>query len=390
MALFDTKKRTRTSPMRPGEKSYDFYDTAGRASFDIYRDLVNGWISEFPDAEQAEVISRMKIGTNAQYEQTLAEIVIFLALTRLGHLVEIHPECPHPTHRPDFLVRNHQGDVLAYVEVTSFGPDQKIVARDHREAEIYNALETVDLPAGWLLGYEVDVHGAGSPSLNKLKTEVEQWAQEVCGEDSTQMPRRIFEAQDWRIDLTLLGGFRKDKQYERKIGAAMAGVREVSPQVDLRLALRNKARKYRIENVPYVIVVADCKNSIPVGDHVEDTLIDGLFGTRHVVFKKLADGSFETFDDRGDDGFWGRHGAPRNRNVSAVAILPEPNLWKLRDDRWQPIIAYNPFAINPVSSDLLPLAGFGNVDNEEGYGHIEGSWLADLLGLPGEWPPADE
>jgi hypothetical protein len=264
------------------------------------------------------------------------------------------------------------------------------VARDNREAEIYNALETVDLPAGWLLGYEVDVHGTGSPSLNKLKAEVEQWAREVCGEDSAQMPRRIFEAQDWRIDLTLLGGFRKDKQYERKIGAAMAGVREISPHVDLRLALRNKARKYQLEDVPYVIVVADCKNSIPVGDHVEDALIDGLFGTRHVVFRKLADGSFETFDDRADDGFWGRHGAPRNRNVSAVVILPEPNLWKLRDDRWQPIIAYNPFATNPISSDLLPLAGFGIVENDEGYGRIEGGRLADFLGLPNLWPPNED
>ena len=389
MPLFETKERTRTSPKRQGERNYDFYDTSGRNPFVIYRETVEGWLAEFPAEEQSDLVSRMRDGTDVQYEQALAEIVTYDALRRSGLEVEVHPQCPHPTNRPDFLVRDSAGDSLAYVEVTSFGPDVKSVARDNREAAIYNGLETVDLPPGWLLGYRVRAHGATAPSVKKLKAQVEQWAREECGEDANHVPMRTFEAQDWRIELTLLGGFDKGKVYDRKIGAAMGGLRSVAPHRDLRVALDNKARKYGIEAIPYLIVVADCKGSIPLGDHVEDTLLDGLFGTPAVRFRKLPDGGFQTFDVRGGDGFWGSHGAARNTNVSAVAILPEPNLWKLRDPRWQPIIAYNPFASCPIAHHVFPLSGFGPVVGEEGYGRVAGSNLADILGLPQEWPPED-
>ena len=389
MALFEEKERTRRSPRRSGEPCFDFYDSSGRNPYVVYRDLVNGWIAEFPSSEQLELISRMKNRNDAQYEQALAEIVTYIALKRLGHEVEIHPACPHPTNKPDFLVKDTSGVALAYVEVTSFGPDVRTVARDNREAAIYNGLETVDLPPGWLMGYEVRKHGQTAPSVNKLKSEVELWARNECGDDARATPRRTFAAQDWEFDLTLLGGFSKDKNYERKIGAAMMGLRSVSPHLDLRVALENKARKYGIQETPYLIVVADCKGSIPVGDHVEDALIDGLFGSPSVRFRRLADGSMETYDERTADGFWGRYGDPRNTNVSAVALLPEPNLWKLRDDRWQPIIAYNPFAANPLSHDVMPLSGFGLPGGDGDYGRIEGRSLADLVGLPAEWPPED-
>ena len=73
---------------------------------------MNSWILEFPENERVELVSRMKTGTNVQYEQALAEIIIYIALNRLGY--------KDPTRRPDFLARNQAGATVAYVEVTSF------------------------------------------------------------------------------------------------------------------------------------------------------------------------------------------------------------------------------------------------------------------------------
>ena len=46
--LFDDKERTRIAPKTPGEDDFSFYDSSGRPEFQIYRDLLNGWISELP------------------------------------------------------------------------------------------------------------------------------------------------------------------------------------------------------------------------------------------------------------------------------------------------------------------------------------------------------
>ncbi|MBN9218373.1 MAG: hypothetical protein J0I79_10500 [Mesorhizobium sp.] len=387
-ALFEDKKRDRTSPKKAGEDDFAFYDSSARKPFALYRQLVNGWLAEFPQTEQADLVKRLRGGSNVQYQATMAEIVVHAALRRLGHTVEIHPFCPHPTRRPDFLVKDANGGPLAFVEVTTFGPDLETVGRDNREAAIYNALETVKLPAGWLMGYSVEKHGKSSPSLGKLRSEVEAWGAQECGDNVQHMPSRIFDATDWKIELTLHGGYDKEKLYERKIAAAMSGVRSVAPHLDLRQALEIKGQRYRISETPYLIVVADCKGSIPVGDHVADALIDALFGSPCVHFRRRPDGGFDTENDRTNDGYWGRHGAPRNRNVSAVVIFPEPNLWKLRDERWQPLIAYNPFEANPLSRGLLPLPGY-DLDSEAEYVRKGGTQLADILELPAAWPPDD-
>lgn len=375
--------------MKPGEREYAFYDSSARNPYVVYRALVNEWLAKFPEQDQAEMTHRLREGSNVQYQAALAELVIHAALLKLGYVIEIHPECPHPSRRPDFLVKDAGGRPLVFVEVTTFGPDVETITGGNREAAIYNMLDSVDLPAGWLLGYSLDQSGAASPSLRVLKRAVEEWAREVCGDDPAQMPRRVFEADDWRIELTLHGGFKKDKVYDRKIAAAMTGIRSLAPHLDLRQALELKGQRYRIEDTPYLIVVADCKDSIPTGDDVAGALIDALFGSPSLVIRRFADGSAQEELNRTNDGYFGRHGEPRNRNVSGVLLLPEPNLWKLRDDRWQPLIAHNPFAKNPLPRGLLPLPGYSYVEETDEFGRVEGTILADILNLPRPWPPAD-
>jgi len=389
MALFEDKGRTRTAPRKQGEALYAFYDSTGRPAYDVYRALLNQWLSEMPEAEQAEMVTRFRDGARGQFEAALAELVVHAALTRLGHSIEIHPDCPHPTRHPDFLVRDASGQKLAYVEVTTFGPEVEIVARDNREAVIYNGLEAVDLPPGWLLSYSLQQHGETSPSIKKLKRDVEVWAKEVCGDDPSAMPTKVFEANDWQIELTLIGGFNKEKNYERKIGAAMQGVRTLSPHLDLRQALELKGRRYGNFDAPYLIVVADCKESIPTSDDIADTLIGAVYGGEAVTIKTYADGTREETLGRTEDGYWGVIGAHRNDNVSGVALLPRSDLWRLRNEKWQPLLIINPDATHQLPEQLLPLPRYVYQPTSDEFTKIDGTLLADMVELPAEWPPAD-
>lgn len=146
--LFDNKQRSRTAPKKPGETDFAFYDSSARPEYQTYRDLINGWIAVLPESEQAEIIARMKDSDSIAYQAALAELMIHAALIKQGYDVEVHPDCPHPTRKPDFLVKTKDGAPVAYVEVTTFGPALENVGLSNREAAIYNAVDKTKLPAG--------------------------------------------------------------------------------------------------------------------------------------------------------------------------------------------------------------------------------------------------
>lgn len=388
MRLFEQMHRTRIAPKMRGEGEYAFYNSSARRPFEVYRELLNTWISELPLDVQAEMMERFRSGTEQQYEAALAEVVIHAALVRQRCSIQCHPEVPTAGKRPDFLLLGRAKEPIAYVEVTSFGPPADIVARDRREAPVYNGLDRVDLPPGWLLGYEIKKFGSRSPNIGRLKREVSSWATVVCIND-TDMPQMTFEIDEWEINLTLFGGFDKNKIYERKIAAASGQVRYLTADEEIRQALALKGGRYGIESKPYIIVVADCKGELQSGDGIRDAAVEALFGSEQVVAKAFVDGSFDTRLSRARDGYWGYPENPRNRNVSAVIVLPQPNLWKLREEKWQPIRIDNPWAAHPFPTEILPLPGYKLEVSEDALVSTVGTRLADLLSLPVPWPPEE-
>jgi hypothetical protein len=175
MPLFEDKQRTRTEPKKAGESDFAFYDSSARPEFDTYRALINGWIAELPQTEQAEMIARMKNSDSLVYQAALAELTIHAALIRQGYKVEVHPVSPHPTRRPDFLIKDQDDTPVAYLEVTTFGPTLEDVGMSNREAAIYNAINKTKLPAGHRLSYDAVYRGETSPNTGKVCAEIEKW-----------------------------------------------------------------------------------------------------------------------------------------------------------------------------------------------------------------------
>ena len=78
---------------------------------------------------------------------------------------------------------------------------------------------------------------------------------------------------------------------------------------------------------------------------------------------------------------------PRNRHVSGVLLLPETGLWKLREEKRQPVLAVNPWAERQLPDALRRLRRF-EADNGR-WVLSEGERFANVVGLPDPWPPSE-
>jgi hypothetical protein len=66
-------------------------------------------------------------------------------------------------------------------------------------------------------------------------------------------------------------------------------------------------------------------------------------------------------------------------------LLLGTSLWRLREEKWQPILAINPWAERPLPDALKVLRRF---EDENGRWVLhDGEMFANVLGLPNPWPP---
>jgi hypothetical protein len=163
-------------------------------------------------------------------------------------------------------------------------------------------------------------------------------------------------------------------------------MRKISPAAEIREAAVTKGTAYDPLDAPYLLVVADCEEELPGGRHNGEALLEAVLGTIYTEMKTSETG--EQTDKSKPDGYWGVMGAPAHRQVSGVMLLPKPHLWDLRTDRWQPQIVRNGSAQRPLPEGFMPLPGFA-VSAQGAVAQIEGTLMADLVGLPAVWPPVE-
>ena len=380
MKLFEAKTRNRDSPMRHGERLFDFYDSSSRASIETFRQILNGWIAGFTDNEQKDLVGRLKKGSGAQFKATFVEISLHEILLRAGYDVVVHPQMPSGA-RVDFKASKGKSETVAYLEVTSFSPSHASESAANRQAEIYNAIDRARIPENCFLTFSVKKSGAESAKIKQLVADVETWVDDTKDKTETAQTRQ-FESNGWKIELTLRV-LPKKRTDPRNIGIAFGGARWVSAQSEIRKALENKVGRYGSLEAPYVIAVADCKGELTGGDNGRD-LIAALFGDEVVHMKLKEDGTYETWDGRKQNGFWGTADDPKNREVSAVILFPNAEIWSFGAERWQPILVRNPWAEIPLAENAIPISQINLASDKFEFKSIN---LAKTLGLPEPWPP---
>lgn len=339
--------------------------------------LVNEWAAELPQSEQAELRHRMSKGTDQQFYAALAELLIHAMFVRLGHEVELHPKIEGTSRRPDFLVRSADGSILAYIEVTTYGPMDEEIAKAKRAAAVEKAVANAKLPPGCRLGYHLRAATDRMPRLNSLVADIERWAS-----DAADISEQVFQKDGWSIELSLHRGFSAEVPTTGVIAASSGEVRWLSAAREIRGALETKASHYGALAAPYMVAVVDCRDEIV--SSARDELTEALLGDEVVEDQLSASEAVRTYLVR-RGGFWFKGRKPVHANVSAVLLLPRAGLWHLREPEWAPFMARNPWAEHPLPTALLPLPGFAARDDK--WTFLEGTSAADILGLPQEWPP---
>jgi GatB domain/GatB/GatE catalytic domain len=379
--IFEERPRTREEPLQRGEHLFDFYDQSNRDGYEEFRALLNLWLSEVEEAHQAEIISRMRYGGNSAFRATLCELLVHALLKRLGYEVAVHPKVPGSSARPDFVAKDKDGHIICYVEVTTTNRADEDDAHSNREAVIYNAINKANLPAGCVLGYNLVKADKSSPSTRQLVTSIERWAQENAEKAQTEVVIERFTAGSWEFEIELYsdGG---SEAIKGAIGAATMPGGRITPAEDVRAALERKSRKYGKLDTPYMIVVADTKNQMFHKNAVTDAMVEAVYGDE----TGTATTGGEVLRTHANNGFWFSADGCRNQHVSAILLMPDAGIWRLREERWQPL-----FAANLKANYSIPegIKVFTRLEAEETkYIRREGKSVADVLAIPTPWPPA--
>jgi hypothetical protein len=379
--LFSDRPRSRAESLRRGELLFDFYDECARTGYDEFRSVMNGWFSEVDAAHHSDFFSRMQRGGNQAFGDCLCELIIHALLRRLGYNVDVHPTLEGRSTRPDFALTSGSGERIAYVEVKTIHITEEHTAQGNRENPVYNSIDGIALPPGCILDYELVRGGTHSPRLAPLVADITQWAIEQAVAARTQTVYRRFSAGDWVIELGLFsaGGA---SQASRAIGSAGLGGGFVTPHRDIRKALNLKARKYGALDAPYLIVVADGKDQLSGTDEIRDAITEAVFGDEVVEV-----GQGQIRERYVQNGFWRSGKGPQNQHVSGVLLLPDIGLWRLRNERFQPLLAINPCANLALPQNLLRLPHLAVKDDR--WVFKAGENIADILELPSPWPPED-
>jgi len=321
----------------------------------------------------------MHHGGNEAFGAALCELLVATFLTKTNQKLVFHPDVPGSSNHPDFAVVGEAGKTVCYIEVTTVNRANERAKEQNREAMIYNALDGASLPDGFALGYNLVRAGPDSPATKPLLASIEKWARESEEQARTMDVVGKFAAGEWIIELELYAGGASGAR-GHAIGVASMGGGIISPHKDIRAALVRKSRRYGELDAPYFIAVADGKEQLFSAETVRIALTEAVFGDERAA---IVNGRHRL--EYAKNGFWNGPTGPQNEHVSGVLLIPKNNVWELREEKWQPLLAINPWATSRLPDQLKVLPRL-EADNGR-WCHHAGMNFADILVVPNPWPP---
>jgi hypothetical protein len=376
--LFDDKPREHLAPSENSEHPFEYTNRSARPEAAKVREFLERAFSHCPADRQEQLVARMR---SDEHLSCSFELILLELLRLRGLRFTVEAPKAGTAKRPDFLVESSSGSFYLEAIVADEQTPERVAERKRlgQLVDLVNRMQSDN----FFVGFEVEVVGPGQPSAKAIKDYLSTKLEHLDPDDESiwigddgrvRSPEWVWEDAGWRIVFlpTPKKVEARGRSGRRPVGSIYDGARPVYPDDAIRRAVRAKATRYGEMDRPYVVAVNVL--AWPLDDI---DIVDGLFGTlvlvdvpgRGLVRVRERDGALQP---------------DRNTRVSAVALFDEIDPWSAA--KRKAVLVHNPFAKRPLPPGVLGIADGRYVVGREDLAREGGAPLAELLGLPPDWP----
>lgn len=122
--LFDLIERTDGGPAKYAEPSFPDWNRTARKDIAIVRAHLKDWFTRYPSGHQIDLRGRFRSPNDVHHRGAFFELFLHEMLLRLGCSIEIHPEVPGTSKRPEFRVTSPDGSQF-YLEAKVVNDESK-------------------------------------------------------------------------------------------------------------------------------------------------------------------------------------------------------------------------------------------------------------------------
>lgn len=378
MGIFDDVPRAYKGPARYGENRFSFINRSGRATVGAVRKVLEEWFTRYPNAAQPLLRRRFR----HEFDSAFFELFIHEWLLRARAQVQVHPEVPNSTRKPDFLA-SFPGIGSVIVEAVEASDEStREAAKSARLATLYEEVDKLRSPDFFVGLQTISNPSNRQPPARKLRAflarelrllDADHVEAEIAASGERALPRLRFQDGDFKIIAVVIPKRReaRGKSNARLLGSFPVETRWGGTGGAIKDALQRKAARYGAVPWPYVIAV---NVTSKWGFHRDDTA-RALFGVQD---SEISGASAKIKLAKGSDGLWVGPRGPRNKKVSA-AITTFVTPWNLPHARL--CIYFNPFAVSQAMTFPWPCDTATTTLCWE-----NGTPLGSLFDLPAAWP----
>jgi len=386
-SVFDDTPRTDARPARHDEGRFAFLNRSASVYFGHVRQLVEEWFSNVPLEHQPGLRGDLRADGD-QFSAAFWELYLHEAYLRSGFNIEIHPEIPGTSTRPDFCLGKDGGSF--YLEAVSVGRDRKEIAEDKRLSQVHRVLADMKIKDYSLA---LSTYGIGPDSLatRRLRACLRVWLDKLdpdevvaVAESSPDsgfacLPEFVWDDAGWSLvfHAVPLGDWARGVE-RSALGVMGAGEATIVDNVTgIRHVLESKRGKYGRLDAPLVIAIQS-NTEIPTRDFELESALYGASSHRPADRAGFSGRLIE-------EGFWVAENGWRNAQIPQVLTAYDLYPWtvaKVLPRIWSTLEQGISLLNQP---DWLATM---MIDARSSPGHA--SSVAEHLGLANDWPAAGD